>query len=367
VLFVYDGWNLVKETTIPDGGSAVDKYYVWGLDLSQSLQGAGGVGGLLAAVDDSLTYHYLYDANGNVGQVIKADDGSIAAHYEYDPFGNLVNQAGDYADENPYRFSTKYFDTETNLYYYGYRYYSAELGRWINRDPIGEEGDQNIHVFIRNNGVNNYDYLGEYTLDGVLAEYCVAKYPSRGSAQMHTCMTTTSAQKVFELWYQKENTQLGWWKNLPKCPRKLCKGTDGEWEKPSKEPEKWNEPERPPRAEALLHPGAKWSLRSKPDPNKHANQCIYDDQGVLELNPPTAGTVDWHKVRKLDFVHWLHDVEPIDLADYLDWGGGDPRQKRGFFHDIALTVIGTGKQINNALGPNMSKYYEVRPLYAESE
>ena len=39
---------------------------------------------------------------------------------------------------NPFRFSTKYFDAETGLYYYGYRYYSPNLGRWISRDPIGE-------------------------------------------------------------------------------------------------------------------------------------------------------------------------------------------------------------------------------------
>ena len=36
------------------------------------------------------------------------------------------------------RFSTKYYDAETDLYYYGYRYYSPSLGRWISRDPIKE-------------------------------------------------------------------------------------------------------------------------------------------------------------------------------------------------------------------------------------
>jgi RHS repeat-associated protein len=159
-LYVYDGWNMVKEITTPSGQSSANKYYVWGLDLSQSLQGAGGVGGLLATVDGSLTYHYLCDANGNVGQVINDDDGSVAAHYEYDPFGNLVNQAGAFADDNPYRFSTKYLDQETNLYYYGYRYYSPQLGRWISRDPIGEEGGENLVSFVQNNPTGFIDILG---------------------------------------------------------------------------------------------------------------------------------------------------------------------------------------------------------------
>jgi RHS repeat-associated protein len=40
---------------------------------------------------------------------------------------------------NPFRFSTKYQDDETDLLYYGFRYYSASVGRWISRDPIGEQ------------------------------------------------------------------------------------------------------------------------------------------------------------------------------------------------------------------------------------
>jgi hypothetical protein len=55
VLFVYDGWNVAQEIT-REGGSDTSRYFVWGLDLSQSLQGAGGVSGLLAVVDGSLTY-----------------------------------------------------------------------------------------------------------------------------------------------------------------------------------------------------------------------------------------------------------------------------------------------------------------------
>ncbi len=45
---IYDGWNLIAEKT--SDPSSVTSYYVWGLDLSGSLQGAGGIGGLLARV-----------------------------------------------------------------------------------------------------------------------------------------------------------------------------------------------------------------------------------------------------------------------------------------------------------------------------
>jgi hypothetical protein len=44
-LFAYDGWNLISEL---GPLSTVHRSFAWGLDLSGSLQGAGGVGGALA-------------------------------------------------------------------------------------------------------------------------------------------------------------------------------------------------------------------------------------------------------------------------------------------------------------------------------
>ena len=46
------------------------------------------------------------------------------------------------------------------MYYYGYRYYDPETGRWPSRDPIGERGGVNLYGFVGNNGVNRWDYLG---------------------------------------------------------------------------------------------------------------------------------------------------------------------------------------------------------------
>jgi len=129
--YLYDGWNLVREqTTINNQPST--SFYVWGLDLSGSLQGAGGIGGLLARVKDGVAQSYTYDGNGNVSELVDGN-GIVAAHYEYDPYGNAIAPI---ASDNPFRFSTKYLDAETGLYYYGYRYYSPVLGRWLNRGQI---------------------------------------------------------------------------------------------------------------------------------------------------------------------------------------------------------------------------------------
>ena len=57
-------------------------------------------------------------------------------------------------------FSTKIKDAETGLSYYGYRYYDPKTGRWLSRDPIGEEGGVNLYGFVGNSSVNSIDLLG---------------------------------------------------------------------------------------------------------------------------------------------------------------------------------------------------------------
>ena len=159
--YVYDGWNMIREQVLDAGDNVTaTRHYVWGLDLSQGMQGAGGVGGLLAMTDGAGSYYYTYDANGNVGQMISAADSSIAARYEYDAFGGAIVADGAMADENPYRFSTKYYFASLGLYNFGHRLYEPKLGRWLNRDPMGEGGGNNLYSYIFNGSVNSFDVLG---------------------------------------------------------------------------------------------------------------------------------------------------------------------------------------------------------------
>ena len=55
----------------------------------------------------------------------------------------------------------KYFDMETGLYYYGYRFYSPALMRWLTRDPIEERGGLNLYAFCGNDAVGRFDRLGQ--------------------------------------------------------------------------------------------------------------------------------------------------------------------------------------------------------------
>jgi RHS repeat-associated protein len=48
----------------------------------------------------------------------------------------------------------------SGVHYYGYRYYNPTLGRWVNRDPIEEQGGFNVYGFLGNGTISSVDYLG---------------------------------------------------------------------------------------------------------------------------------------------------------------------------------------------------------------
>jgi RHS repeat-associated protein len=187
--YAYDGWNCIAVLT---SSLSLLNSFVWGSDLSGSIQGAGGVGGL---VEESYygvqttNCFVAFDGNGNVSALVNAANGTTLANYDYGPFGEVIRATGPMAKLNPFRFSTKYQDDESDFLYYGYRYYNPSTGRWPSRDPIGEPGfemlrghrpaklagDANRYLFVKNDSIDYYDPAG---LNGAAA--CVI-----GITQVH--------------------------------------------------------------------------------------------------------------------------------------------------------------------------------------
>ncbi len=138
--YVYDGNRVIQER---NSGNTPTVAYTRGSDLSGSLEGAGGIGGLLARSDGysggNWTSHnyYFADGNGNVTYMINSSQAMVAS-YQYDPYGNTISSSGSLSAANVYRFSSKEIHVNSGMYYYLYRFYDPNLQRWINRDPIGE-------------------------------------------------------------------------------------------------------------------------------------------------------------------------------------------------------------------------------------
>lgn len=162
--FVYDGNIVVQER---DGNNIPKVTYTRGNDLSGTLQGFDGIGGLLARTDmgqwiaGGSFAHALYHSDG-IGTVtcLCYTNGLISAKYLYDPFGNTLALSGSLASANVYRFSSKEWNANSGLYYYLYRVYDPNLQRWLNRDPIGENGGVNLYNFVANDPTAFIDKQG---------------------------------------------------------------------------------------------------------------------------------------------------------------------------------------------------------------
>lgn len=178
--YIYDGMRVIQER---DGSNNPLVSYTRGTDLSGSPDGAGGIGGLLARSSGyssgnwTTNNYYFADGNGNVTYMLNSGQ-TMVASYRYDPFGNTISSSGTLASANVYRFSSKEIHANSGMYYYGYRFYDANLQRWITRDPIRELGFEslrahyarkgrptatdglNLFVFVQNSPTSEWDYLG---------------------------------------------------------------------------------------------------------------------------------------------------------------------------------------------------------------
>lgn len=142
--------------------------YTRGKDLSGSLEGAGGIGGLLALSDhkSQILDHAYYRSDGNGNVTCLADTNQlVVARYLYDPFGNTISSAGSRADVNRHRFSSKEWHASSGM---------PGLQRWFSRDPLGEAGFEtsrkqnrtvsgagsNLYQFVHNNPTIRFDSFG---------------------------------------------------------------------------------------------------------------------------------------------------------------------------------------------------------------
>ena len=100
-----------------------------------------------------------YDGNRRLAGV-SSDDPSCEAEYAYDSFGAILSASGPLADAFNICYSTKYYDAESDLYYYGYRYYAPSLHRWLTRDFGSDCDERNLYCFIENHAIVDVDDLG---------------------------------------------------------------------------------------------------------------------------------------------------------------------------------------------------------------
>ncbi len=151
------------------GGETV-RTYVYGnyidepITMTASESGRGG------------TYYYHTNNMFNV-RALTDSSGDVVERYRYTAYGEPTiydDQGGEISHSavgNAYMFQGRRHDPETGLYYYRNRYYSATLGRFVTRDPMGYVDGYCLYVGFTQSPLETRDPLGLKGEDGSIPEH----------------------------------------------------------------------------------------------------------------------------------------------------------------------------------------------------
>ncbi|GEM_PF-1420690 len=146
-------WQILEERV--NSASTAERSFVWGLRYLDDL---------VLRQKSSERLYALHDYYG-VTAIVNTS-GTVLERYGYDGFGTprFMNASFATTTNTAYSWETLYaayrYDTDTGLYQVRFRYLHPKLGRWINRDPIGEHAGVNQYAYVVNNPANKVDPLG---------------------------------------------------------------------------------------------------------------------------------------------------------------------------------------------------------------
>lgn len=124
-----------------------------------------GVGGLINTASATDTFYYYQGGDGSTSQ-LASSTGALLEWYRYDLQGTPFFYAPDNSSRTTSSFATRYLFTgqewyhELGLYNLRNRFYSPDLGRFLQPDPIGFGGGNNLYRYCGNNAVNRGDPFG---------------------------------------------------------------------------------------------------------------------------------------------------------------------------------------------------------------
>lgn len=163
-IYAYDSDNLIEETN--SSGTVVARY-----TQTESVDEP------LAMLRSSTTSYYQADGLGSVTSLSNTA-GALAQTYTFDSFGKLTASSGSLT--NPFQYTGREWDTETNLQFSRARYYDPVPGRFLSEDSVRSPIQRNHYKYVRNNPSNRVDSSG-------LTDHF---YPRRGCTLVGTLRLT---------------------------------------------------------------------------------------------------------------------------------------------------------------------------------
>ncbi|MFC1588407.1 RHS repeat domain-containing protein [Planctomycetota bacterium] len=150
LLYFYDGPEVIEEY---NESNVLQRRYVYGARIDEPL--------IIEETAQSESPLYYYHTN-SLGTVMTLTDSSanVKERYKYEAYGALTVITNDANIGNPYFFTARRYDPETEKYYYRARYYDPEHGRFLNHDPIGIDSFGNMYTYCLNDPIDLTDPKG---------------------------------------------------------------------------------------------------------------------------------------------------------------------------------------------------------------
>ncbi|MDO4227657.1 RHS repeat-associated core domain-containing protein, partial [Neisseria sp.] len=170
-LYTYDalGRRIGKYRETSDGLKAEEREFIWdGSHLLQEVYANGRYTYIYTDVDsyeplaqihnytnaENETYqeiNYFHCDQIGIPREMTDKDGKLLWFGDYFGWGKLKSEINvTETAHQPFRLQNQYFDQETGLHYNFFRYYEPEAGRFVNQDPIGLWGGDNLYLFSPN-------------------------------------------------------------------------------------------------------------------------------------------------------------------------------------------------------------------------
>lgn len=178
--FIHDGQRVIEGR---DADQVLQGQYVYGIGIDEVVVLDRNLDEDDSAVDvDDQRLFYHSSPLGSVHALTDAS-GNTVEGYQYDAYGRPTvfvagaNGSVDFGGDdsiviggssdvdNPYLFTGRRLDAETGLYYYRARHLDVDLGRFLQRHPIGTWADVdslgNAYWYVANHPVTNVDPFGK--------------------------------------------------------------------------------------------------------------------------------------------------------------------------------------------------------------
>jgi RHS repeat-associated protein len=145
--FIYNGLQRIAEYDGTTG--SLNSRFIYASELDEPVVEVSAVG--------TATYFH----RDKLGSIIARTtvSGAVTNRYEYGPFGESPAISG-----TSFGFTGQRYDAESGLYFYKSRYYSANIGRFLQADSLGYRGGLNLYAYVYNAAINFTDPFGLYNV-----------------------------------------------------------------------------------------------------------------------------------------------------------------------------------------------------------